>query len=119
MNKNLKIVLTIFAIVLSFFLGVKYSKAVKEHAGWMFEGSADEIELPDLSDTQNPEGQRLDGSSAVDENGKTLDQATPPAEDSNIVPSIEEGTETPQEATPAAAPAAKSAPATAAKPAKK
>lgn len=84
MSKNLKTILILFFIALAFVFGVKYSKAVKEHAGWMFEGARDEIELPDLSDTQNPEGV-----SAVDENGQTLDGATPPAEDSNIVPALE------------------------------
>lgn len=85
MSKNLKNILVLFLITIAFILGVKYSKSVKEHTGWMFEGASDEIELPDLSNTQNPEG-----FSAVDENGKTLDGATPPAEDSNIVPSLDE-----------------------------
>lgn len=90
MSKNLKTILVLFFIALAFVFGVKYSKSVKEHAGWMFEGTRDEIELPDLSDTQNPEG-----TSVVDENGQTLDGATPPAEDSNIVPAVEN--ETPQD----------------------
>ncbi len=103
MNKSLEIILILFLSALSFFLGVKYSKSVKEHAGWMFETSGDEVELPDLSDTQNPEM-----GAGVDENGKPVDQATPPAEDQNIVPMVEEGAEAPQDNTtaPATAPAA-------------
>jgi hypothetical protein len=85
MTKTLETILILFLAVFSFCLGVKYSSSVKEHAGWIFESSGDEVELPDLSDTQNP-----DAESPVDENGKVIDQATPPAEDQNIVPSIDE-----------------------------
>ena len=86
MTKTLEVILILFLSIFSFFLGVKYSKTVREHAGWLFENNGDEVELPDLSDTQNPE---MD--IPVDENGKPIEQATtPPAEDQNIVPSIDE-----------------------------
>lgn len=85
MTRTLEIVLILFLSLFSFFLGVKYSRAVKEHASWIFESSGDEVELPDLSNTENPE---ID--LPVDENGKSVDQSTPPAEDQNIVPSIDE-----------------------------
>ncbi len=85
MTRTLEIILILFFSALCFFLGVKYSASVKERAGWIFESSGDEVELPDLSDTQNPE---MD--IQVDENGKAIEQATPPAEDQNIVPSIDD-----------------------------
>ena len=82
----LEIILIICLSLFSFFLGVKYSRAVREHASWMFENRGDEVELPDLSNTENPEMDL-----PVDANGKAIDQAnTPPAEDQNIVPSIDE-----------------------------
>ncbi len=84
MTKTLEAILILFFAVFSFCLGVKYSESVKEHAGWIFEGSIDEVELPDLSDTQNP-----DRGASADEDG-VIDQAIPPAEDQNIVPSINE-----------------------------
>ena len=86
MTKAPEITIIIFLSALSFFLGVKYSEDVREHASWIFESNSDEIELPDLSSTENPEMEI-----PVDENGKTVDQAVPPAEDQNIVPLIEEG----------------------------
>jgi hypothetical protein len=85
MTKTLETILILLLAVFSFCLGVKYSKSVREHAGWIFETNGDEVELPDLSDTQNP-----DMDIPVDENGKVIDQAVPPAEDQNIVPSIDE-----------------------------
>jgi hypothetical protein len=99
MTKTLEIILILFLSAFCFFFGVKYSKSVKEHAGWLFESKGDEVELPDLSDTQNPE---MDMS--VDENGKTIQQATPPAEDQNIVPSIEEGSDVGESSIPASKP---------------
>ena len=108
MTKTLEAILILLLAVFSFCLGVKYSKSVREHAGWIFENNGDEVELPDSSDTQNP-----DMESPVDENGKVIDQATPPAEDQNIVPSIDEAEPADQNAAPAAA-AEKSAPAPAA-----
>ncbi|MCE3255849.1 MAG: hypothetical protein K0R25_1343 [Rickettsiaceae bacterium] len=99
MTRTLEIIIIIFLLALSFFLGVTYSKNVREHAGWIFEQTGDEVDLPDLSDTENPEM-----GVPVDENGKTIDQATPPAEDQNIVPSIEEGAATDQQ-NPASNPA--------------
>lgn len=85
MTRTLEIILILLFALFSFCLGVKYSHAVREHAGWVFETNVDEVELPDLSDTQNPE---MD--TPVDENGKVIDQAVPPSEDQNIVPSIDE-----------------------------
>ncbi len=88
MTKTLEITLIILLSVFSFFLGVKYSNSIKERSGWLFEVNGDEVALPDLSNTQNPEMDM-----PIDENGKTIEQANPPAEDQNIVPSIEEGSE--------------------------
>ena len=88
MTKTLEITLIILLSLFSFFLGVKYSNSIKEHAGWLFELNGDEVALPDLSNTQNPE---MDMS--IDENNKTIEQGNQPAEDQNIVPSIEEGSE--------------------------
>lgn len=85
MTRILGIIIILFLSLFCFFLGVKYSKNVRDHASWLFEGKGDEIELPDLSDTENPE---MDN--PVDQNGKAIDQATPPAEDQNIVPSIDD-----------------------------
>ncbi len=98
MTKTLEIILILFLSAFCFFFGVKYSKTVREHAGWLFETSGDEVELPDLSNTQNPE---MD--IPVDENGKVIEQATPPAEDQNIVPMVEEGSDNvePSAASPA------------------
>lgn len=104
MSRTLEIVVILFLSLFSFFLGVKYSKTIKEHASWMFENKGDEVELPDLSNTENPE---MDA--PVDENGKPIDQTTPPAEDQNIVPSIDDtdnAVAPASEAVPAAAPAA-------------
>jgi len=101
MTKTLEAILILFLAVFSFCLGVKYSSSVKERAGWIFESSGDEVELPDLSDTQNP-----DAESQVDENGKAIDQTTPPAEDQNIVPSIDENDLNDQDDQNQAAPAA-------------
>ncbi|MES2677129.1 MAG: hypothetical protein V4612_02280 [Pseudomonadota bacterium] len=98
MTKTLEIILILFLSAFCFFFGVKYSKTVREHAGWLFETNGDEVELPDLSNTQNPE---MD--IPVDENGKVIEQATPPAEDQNIVPMVEEGSDFATE--PVAAPA--------------
>ncbi len=83
MNKTLELILILFIAVVSFVLGVKYSPAVKSHATWMFENNQ-EVQLPDLSDTQNPEVNDENS-----ESGKATDQATPPAEDQNIVPSVD------------------------------
>jgi hypothetical protein len=111
MTKTLEVILILFLSIFSFFLGVKYSKTVREHAGWLFETNGDEVELPDLSDTQNPEMDM-----PVDENGKPIEQATPPAEDQNIVPSIDEAEPADQgaAATAPAAAAPQAAPAKAA-----
>ncbi len=95
MTKTLETILILLLAVFSFCLGVKYSKSVREHAGWIFESNGDEVELPDLSDTQNP-----DMDMPVDENGKVIDQAVPPAEDQNIVPSIDENDPADQNASP-------------------
>lgn len=92
MTKTLEAILILVLAVFCFCLGVRYSSSVKEHAGWIFESSSDDVELPDLSDTQNPYAESL-----VDENGKVIDQATPPAEDQNIVPSIDENSADEQE----------------------
>jgi hypothetical protein len=99
MTKTLEVILIFILAVFSFCLGVRYSASVKEHAGWIFESSSDDVELPDLSDTQNP-----DVESPVDENGKMIDQATPPAEDQNIVPSIDENNVDEQEQNAQSAP---------------
>jgi hypothetical protein len=85
MTKTLETILILFLAVFTFCLGVKYAASVREHAGWIFESSGDEVELPDLSDTQNP-----DSEAPVEETGKVIDQTVPPAEDQNIVPSIDE-----------------------------
>ena len=99
MTKTLEIIFILFLSAFCFFFGVKYSKTVREHAGWIFETNGDEVELPDLSNTQNPEMDMQ-----VDENGKVIEQATPPAEDQNIVPMVEEGSDA-EPSTAASAPA--------------
>jgi hypothetical protein len=83
MAKTLEIILIFFLAFFSFCLGVKYSASVREHAGWIFESAGEE--LPDLSDTQS-----LDMDLPDEED---IDQAIPPAEDQNIVPSIDDGDE--------------------------
>jgi len=90
MTKTLEMILILFLSVFCFFCGVKYSQTFKEHAGWLFENGGDEVELPDLSNTQNPETDM-----PVDDNGKAIDQVTPPAEDQNIVPMVEDGSISP------------------------
>lgn len=85
MTRILEIIVILFLSLFSFFLGVKYSRTIKEHASWMFENKGDEVELPDLSNTEN-----LEMDAPVDENGKPIDQTIPPAEDQNIVPSIDD-----------------------------
>lgn len=54
MIKVIELVIVIGLLAFSFFAGVKYSEAVKEHAGWLFESKGEEeIELPDLSGEGN------------------------------------------------------------------
>ncbi|MFT5702656.1 MAG: hypothetical protein ACJAZX_000621 [Rickettsiales bacterium] len=54
MTKTFEFILILFLTIFSFALGVKYSPAVMEKVGWMFENN-DETPLPDLTNTQNPE----------------------------------------------------------------
>ena len=92
MNKTLEIILILFFIIFSFFLGVKYSKNVKEYGVWIFEPNDSANELPELSNTEN-----IDTESSADESSTELntnlkeniqDQTSPRAEDQNL--SIEE-----------------------------
>jgi hypothetical protein len=85
MTRTLEIIFILLLSICSFFLGVKYSKTIKDHASWMFEVKGDEIELPDLPNTQN-----IETNIPVDENGVPINQAQPLEEDQNIVPLINE-----------------------------
>lgn len=49
MPNTTKIIVTLTLMLFAFFAGVKYSEAVKNHAGWLFEPKEEEVELPDLS----------------------------------------------------------------------
>ena len=55
MAKALEFLFIISLLICSFFLGAKYSEEAQQYASWMFEERVNEIELPDLNDTQNPE----------------------------------------------------------------
>ncbi len=49
MANTTKIIVILTLMLFAFFAGVKYSEAVKNHAGWLFEPKEEEVELPDLS----------------------------------------------------------------------
>ena len=89
MTKTLEIIFILFLATASFFLGVKYSKNVKEYGLWIFEPNDSGIELPELSDTENINIDTPPTNSNINSQQNILDQATPPDEDQNIVPSIE------------------------------
>jgi hypothetical protein len=66
-TKGLELAILLFLLVFSFFAGVNYSDAVKNHASWLFEPKEEEIELPDLSKESGSEF-----GAVVDENGENL-----------------------------------------------
>ena len=49
MVKAIEVIVVITLLVFAFFIGVKYSDSVKNHASWLFEQKEEEVELPDLS----------------------------------------------------------------------
>lgn len=78
-TKKLELALVLFLIIFSFFAGVSYSEAVKDHAGWLFEPKEEEVELPDLSKTS------IQPVSVVDENGENINQVDERAINENPV----------------------------------
>jgi len=75
MTKTIKITISFILLLLTFFAGVNYSDAVKESAGWLFEGRGDEIELPDLSTEEGVIGGEVEA---------PLDVSSPTAEEGDI-----------------------------------
>lgn len=80
MNKGIEIILVLVLLAFSFFAGVKYSNAVKTHAGWLFEPREEEVELPDLSGENGSE---------VGSEVEAPADAEVPAQDSTPMDSIE------------------------------
>ena len=54
MIKSVEAIIVIILVLFSFFLGVKYSESVKNHASWLFEAKEEEeeVQLPDLSNEE-------------------------------------------------------------------
>lgn len=50
MTKTTEAIVIIVLMIISFFIGVKYSDSVKTHMGWISETSESDIELPDLTE---------------------------------------------------------------------
>jgi hypothetical protein len=67
MNKIIKLIVTLTLLIFSFFIGVKYSDSIKNHASWLFEAKEEEVELPDLSKENI-------NNTTVDESGENLEE---------------------------------------------
>jgi hypothetical protein len=62
-NKTSEILAIIILLIISFFLGVKYSDNIKNHANWLFESKEEELEMPDITNEDID-----DLGSSIDEN---------------------------------------------------
>lgn len=86
MTKLVEVIVVLALLLFSFFLGVRYSDKVKEHASWMFETREEEVELPDLSGGSNgSEYGDLESTSPVDEDGQPIDSKRAPMESGDDV----------------------------------
>lgn len=70
MIKTVEVIVIIALIIISFFLGVKYSNSVKTHMSWLETQDEQEVELPDLSD-ESPNDST--GNEASDQNPQIID----------------------------------------------
>lgn len=86
MTKLIEVIVVLALLLFSFFLGVRYSDKVKEHASWMFEAKEEEVELPDLSGgASGSEYGDPESASPVDEDGQSIDGQQAPTESDDLI----------------------------------
>jgi hypothetical protein len=87
MTKILEIILILLLVMFSFFLGVKYSKNVKEYGVWIFEPNDSASELPELSSTKNINN-KIQSNTNYEQN--ILDKTVNSDEGQNVIPLTDE-----------------------------
>ena len=86
MIKTVEVIVIIALIILSFFLGVKYSESVKSHMSWLETQDEQEVELPDLSNENSEVG--ISAEDVVDPNAPALDNVDPNASTNQVAPAV-------------------------------
>ena len=84
MIKTVEVIVIIALIILSFFLGVKYSESVKSHMSWLETQDEQEVELPDLSNENSEVG--ISAEDVVDPNAPALDNVDANAPTIQVAP---------------------------------